>query len=256
VHVGEDLNAILDSVPLGRQGAAEEQEDALDLPTVNYAEPDDPDDVLDLPGTAAIVQNCAPAVEDRVGIETVLANFAPSAKRTEKLHGRIHRVVPMVMITAGVHNGSHGPLYYPEDELRRTAHLWNAIPVVVNHPPNGGSARQPHVLRRTQVGVVFNARFEDGKLKAEAWLEVEALRRVDARTLQKVDSGRPVEVSTGLFTENLETFGEEFDAVATDHRPDHLAILPDRRGACSIADGCGLMQNQAEDVLDLPPAWS
>lgn len=46
------------------------------------------------------------------------------------------------------------------------------------------------------------------------------------------------------------------DAVARNHRPDHLAILPDQVGACSLADGAGLIRNAWEDnVMLLPPQW-
>jgi hypothetical protein len=31
--------------------------------------------------------------------------------------------------------------------------------------------------------------------------------------------------------------------VARNYRPDHLAVLPDQRGACSLTDGCGVMVN-------------
>src|SRR5690606_13771547 len=31
-----------------------------------------------------------------------------------------------------------------------------------------------------------------------------------------------------------------YHSVARDYKPDHIAILPDRIGACSIADGCGV----------------
>ena len=58
-----------------------------------------------------------------------------------------------------------------------------------------------------------------------------------------------MELSTGLFTDNDETAGvspkgRNYEAVARNHRPDHMAVLPDQVGACSINDGCGVLVNE------------
>jgi hypothetical protein len=68
--------------------------------------------------------------------------------------------------------------------------------------------------------------------------------------LDKLDKGEMVEISTGLFTDNIPESGvwngEAYTAVARNYRPDHLAILPDQKGSCSIADGAGLLRNKAK----------
>jgi hypothetical protein len=56
-----------------------------------------------------------------------------------------------------------------------------------------------------------------------------------------------MEVSTGLFS-NLEMVsgkyeGVPYNAIVRHIRPDHLALLPNEVGACSIDDGCGTMRN-------------
>ena len=55
--------------------------------------------------------------------------------------------------------------------------------------------------------------------------------------------GEMMEVSTGLFSEiepKPGVFkGRHYKGVVRNLRPDHLAILPDSIGACSIADGAG-----------------
>jgi len=44
--------------------------------------------------------------------------------------------------------------------------------------------------------------------------------------------------------------GEDYIGIARNIRPDHLAVLPDVKGACSIADGAGLLRtNQATNNL-------
>ena len=180
--------------------------------------------------------------------------------RHERLEGREYLVVPTVMITEGVHNGSAGPLYYPADELRKTPAVWNHKPAVIYHPIANGSpavACDPVVISRRKVGLLFNTRYEPGKgkvpgrLVAEAWLDPEALQRVDNRVLNNIQNGKMTEVSTGLFTDQEMKDGvwngEAYTAVARNYRPDHLAILPDEIGSCSIADGAGLLRNAEKE---------
>ena len=64
---------------------------------------------------------------------------------TKQLEGRDHLVVPVVMLTVGVHSGSRGPVFYPAHELKNSASLWNGRPVVVYHPAlyGDGSAGKP-----------------------------------------------------------------------------------------------------------------
>jgi hypothetical protein len=42
--------------------------------------------------------------------------------------------------------------------------------------------------------------------------------------------------------------GEKYVAIAQNIRADHLAILPNKDGACSIQDGAGLLVNQATEI--------
>ncbi len=182
-------------------------------------------------------------------IENLTFNYSSAgATRRETLHGRSYIVAPMAMLTEGVHNGSGGPLYYPEQECRAAVQSWNMRPVVVYHPEINGqgvSACDPDILEKQQVGMVMNTVW-DGKLRAEAWLEENRLQQVDNRILNALDQNKMMEVSTGLFTDNEQEpgtwAGEPYTHIARNHRPDHLAILPDRVGACSIADGAGLLQ--------------
>ena len=165
---------------------------------------------------------------------------------TKSLEGRKHFVVPVVMAVEGVLNGSSGALLYPATELRRSVPHWNGRPVVVYHPAmrHNNCAGMPEVFEKQRVGTIFNTRFEGKALKADAWLDVNRLQVVDWRVLGAVNKGEVMEVSTGLFTENESAdgtwAGKPYTAIARNYRPDHLAILPDLRGACSIEDGAGL----------------
>ena len=181
--------------------------------------------------------------------QEITFNLKPKI-RHDTMEGKPYLVAPMVMMTEGVHNGSNGPLYYPSDELGKLPVVWNHKPIVVYHPTKG-SACSPDVLNARGVGVIMNAVFEDSKLKAEAWLEESRLKTVDERILNSLNEGKMMEVSTGLFTDNEEVEGdwngEKYTAIARNHKPDHLAILPDMKGACSVEDGAGLLRLNAEN---------
>lgn len=183
--------------------------------------------------------------------ERILCNIT-GGPRHEMLEGRPHLVVPMVMLTEGVHHGSNGPLYYPSEELAKNPGTWNHKPIVLYHPQLNGvgiSACDPVVLNSSKCGIVLNTRW-DGKLRSEAWLDETLIDNVDERIRQAVERAELMEVSTGLYTDWEEVPGtwngagteESYVAVARNYRPDHLALLPDKVGACSIADGAGLFQ--------------
>ena len=175
------------------------------------------------------------------------------------MEGRDYIVAPMVMMVEGVHKGSRGAMYYPEDELAKNHQVWNHKPVVVYHPTMNGqgvSACDPAIIDINKVGVIMNTRWDakTKKLRAEAWMEPDRLSKVDDRVLPALENNQMMEVSTGVFTDKEvssgEWNGEEYDAIARNHGPDHLAILPDKIGACSIEDGGGLLQmNEAQDEV-------
>jgi hypothetical protein len=182
------------------------------------------------------------------GFRKVTANFA-GLTRHDKMEGRDFIVAPMIMIVEGVHEGSEGALLYPAEELSKTPAVWNHKPIVVYHPERDGrgiSACDPDVLTNRKVGVIMNTSFEGDKLKAEAWLEVDRMNAVDDRIASAVEKQEMMELSTGLFTDNEkmegEWNGEEYLAIARNYRPDHLALLPDLKGACSIEDGAGFLR--------------
>lgn len=189
-------------------------------------------------------------------METISANYAASGLRQETLGGRPQLVTPMTMLVSGVLNGSNGPLFYPADEIAKAADAWNHMPLVVDHPQYGGqfiSARRPDVLNAIGIGVVLNAQANGGKLVAEAWFDVEATQRVSPAVYTALVRGERLELSTGLRTRNEPApAGAVYNSgsgparpythVARNHKPDHLAVLPDRVGACPLPlCGVGVM---------------
>lgn len=181
----------------------------------------------------------------------LVSNLSSYSIRLTKFENRDHIVVPVVMLTVGVHNGSGGALYYPAEEISKFPAAWDGRPVPVLHPQDEDGApiscNSPDVLEGRNVGRVFNTRFSKGKLTAQLWLDVAKLEEVDSQLLQRLNAKEPVEVSTGLFLEvenqSGEWNGEKYDGIARDFRPDHLALLPIGAGACSLKDGCGIRAN-------------
>lgn len=191
-------------------------------------------------------------------MEQLVANLAGKI-RYETLNGRRHLVAPLSMLVPGVLNGSKGPLLYPPEEVGLNHDAWNIMPMVVNHPTDekgkAVSARSPKVLEQFGVGTVFNAGF-NGKLAAEGWFDEEKSIQLIPKQYERLQRGDQIELSTGLFTDNhpvkngraVHDDGKTYVAVARNYRPDHLAILTDTKGACSIRDGCGVNVNQAIPV--------
>ncbi|QEG39395.1 hypothetical protein [Roseimaritima ulvae] len=168
-----------------------------------------------------------------------------------ELEGRPHFVIPMVMLTVGNHAGSNGPVHYPADELERSVPYWNQLSVVVYHPSlygRGVSAGDPDILNRQKIGVIFNTSFDGQRLKADAWVDRERVYRVDERVAQAIAREQRMEVSTGLVMDFDEVHYNGAVATGRNFRPDHLAVLPDKIGACSLKDGCGLLRNEGDDI--------
>ncbi len=170
--------------------------------------------------------------------------------RTEDHQGRPHIIVPVVMMVEGVHAGSAGPVLHLAEELSQFPHTWNGIPVSIEHPQEDGSfvsCNSPGVIDSQVVGRVFNVRWDD-KLKGELWLDQEHLTTIAPEVLSMVKAGTQIEISAGLFSEDEQTSGEwngeAYDLISRNHRPDHLAILLEGEGACSLADGCGIRANR------------
>lgn len=182
--------------------------------------------------------------------------------RMETYMGRKHLIVPVVMMVEGVHCGSAGPLFHSIEELGKYPDSWNGIPVSIQHPEQDGqyiSANSPEVLERQTVGQVFNTFVDGNKLKAECWIDIERIIAISPEAYSYLQNKRPLEVSIGVFSDDIpqegDWNGEHYIAIATNHRPDHLALLPGGRGACSWADGAGIRANSMKkggEPVDIP----
>ncbi len=192
-------------------------------------------------------------------MQRFILNTKGAEVRRDTMQGREYLVAPMVMMTVGVHEGSQGRVFYPEEEMSKTPEVWNSKPIVIYHPEldgNGISACDPDILTTQGVGVIMKTRYEDEKWPAEAWFDIERLKQVDIRVFETLERKQPMDVSTGLFADHEKTPGEwrneKYDTIGRNLRPDHLAVLPDRIGACSLADGAGLLMNNSVPKMLLP----
>ena len=189
-------------------------------------------------------------------METLVANLSGKIRHAT-IAGREFLVAPVTLLKPQVLNGSRGPLFYPADEILKSVSLWNGIPLVVYHPTRNGlpvSARTPDIAASSMVGTLYAANVLDDKLRGEAWFDKARTLAVDSRVLNALEEGKHIEVSTGLATDNedapegAQADGVDYRAIARNYKPDHLAILPDQKGACSVADGCGVF-NKGDDKM-------
>ncbi len=181
--------------------------------------------------------------------------------RTAFLGGKEYYVAPMTLIVPGVLIGNKGPIYYPPEEVSSNPGKWNLVPIVVNHPsdPQGNflSAKDPEVMARHGIGFIKDTVY-NGKLTTEGWFDKQATKRVDSRILLHLTRGNPIELSTGIAGLRGEQHEEKvhngvsYKVTARDIIPDHVAVLPDESGACSIKDGCGVLVNKEKVTDPLP----
>jgi len=177
-------------------------------------------------------------------MEKIVTNLG--SVRREVLDGKAYLVAPVTMIVPGVLNGSQGAIFYSPEELKRSVANWNGLPIVVEHPSDGGSARRPEVLAKQGVGKVFNAQIKDNKLVAEAFFDTDQALQTNPRILFNLGARRKMELSTGLQgdiekIEEQQYNGVTYQSVIKNLRPDHLAVLLESEGACSLKDGCGVL---------------
>jgi hypothetical protein len=175
----------------------------------------------------------------------IVANLSGQVKHITH-DGRDYLVAPAVAIKApAVLNGE---LVLPE-EVAKYVEAWNGISLPVYHPKDSAgnfiSANTPE-LEAKALGRFYNASFKDGKLHGELWVDTERAKALGGEALtalERLETGQPLELSTGYFRDLEETAGIHegiaYSAIARNLRPNHLALLPNEIGACSWADGCG-----------------
>lgn len=145
-------------------------------------------------------------------------------------------------------SGSKGPLFYSAKQCLANVGAWNDFPLTGRHPvtDNGKhtSAAAPGMRERQGIGFITNDRIEGDKRRVDCWFDVAATKAYDVRNgttiLADAEAGKLQEVSTGLRTDDAPAQnganhnGRGYTHVVTGWQPDHLAVLPDQRGACIL----------------------
>lgn len=178
------------------------------------------------------------------------------AARKITYNGREHYVVPVVALMEGVIHAVNAKdaEFVPYETISSNVAQWNGRPLMLGHPVRDGvhiAASDPTVLESGCFGSVFNARLDDRRLLMDAYVDPDrliALGREDV--LNRVIEGTPIEISVGAQVATKvgdgDYKGKSYKAKWIAMSADHLAMLPDGRGACSIAMGCGAHRAMAE----------
>lgn len=195
---------------------------------------------------------------ERREMETEQAAFKASVSgmaRRETINGTQYLVVPVTAVVEGVMNGD----LFMGNVLEATAYDLNGRPLIIDHPTNNnGDAETANTPDNAQsvIGTIYNVVFADNRLKGEAWINVPLTQSVGGDALiilRRAESGESLEVSIGarLFTtsENSSFMGTPYQRRVEFIQYDHLAVLPNDVGACSIQDGCGINQFKEDKTL-------
>ena len=170
--------------------------------------------------------------------------------RREVQGNKTYLVVPGVIMQDQVMNNH----FAPPDEMENSVTGWNGRPVVIRHPvANGGSVNVPNPDVPI-IGRFFNAQWDAAKerITGEYWIDQEEAQKTSdgMKVLNDIYANKPMETSTGYFANKVEERGEvngqPYNEVHRDLQPDHVALLPDDEGACSVKDGCGFNVNCAQ----------
>lgn len=168
--------------------------------------------------------------------------------RTETKGGIEYLVVPGVPVREQVMN----TYWVPASSIQASVNGWNGTAISIHHPKkNGGSVNVPEPDVAI-IGRFYNARWDADKnqMVGEYWINIpEASKWVEGQAIvNAIRGGKILETSTGYYAEDVESPGEfnghKYLSVHANLLPDHIAILPDAVGACSVKDGCGVNRNQ------------
>lgn len=194
-------------------------------------------------------------------MEKLVANLSTKVQR-KSLGGRNYLVAPVVMILEGVFAGNQGPLFYDGEEIAKSVNGWNHRPITIGHPEASDGVKisgcTPEALDSVGIGMILNTSWNSRakKLRAQAWFEETRLDIVPGghKIKEALTKEVPLEVSTGLFVDNELSSGlhngREYQGKARNFRPDHLAIIMDGVGACSVQDGAGLLVNRSPEEFE------
>lgn len=178
--------------------------------------------------------------------------------RRDTLNGKEYLVAPVVAVQEGVYlyprqNGRGIKREFLNTEaIEESLPDWEGVPLTIPHPEDDKG--RPGLIvnaetTHTDVGQFRNVSVDGDSLVGETWIREDAVGTVNGKLeeyIEAIESGEPQEVSTG-YRANTEvekgTYNNQRYTYQQDGlEPDHLALLPDERGNCSVEEGCGAGQ--------------
>jgi len=145
---------------------------------------------------------------------------------------------PIILDAIATREGVWKGIFRPGQLIKDNVRWLKGKPITLNHPPmsTGGKA-----FNNLAVGQILDAWYipegHQAGVKCELWPN-----KLPGEILQKIDSQKVVDVSTGFYAaeEPIKGVwqGKDYEAIERSLDFDHLALVP--IGACSQADGCGL----------------
>jgi len=186
---------------------------------------------------------------------TFTGNVNGATLKRKQLKGKDYLVGPVIMAREIVMNS----LMYKSVELKSSVPHWNGCPAVLGHPMDADgnflSANSPDIIEDVGVGFVYNTKLDSqSRLCSELWIEEDSLTTHTALKTA-IDEGEVIEVSTGLYYTPMAGNGtfknRKYKALACNIKPDHLAILLNDKGACSVEDGAGFPRANQAEILEV-----
>ncbi len=149
-----------------------------------------------------------------------------------------------VLMTEGIRCGSDGCKFYAGHILQQFAREFEGVPATLNHPMVNGSYVSVNEKPDAIIGTVKNTRYDPIIKGVRAEIHVPA-NHPKIKEIMKIK-----EISIGVFADEVYRpgtwKGRQYDVCPISLEADHVALLPNERGACSYdRDGCGLRANSA-----------
>lgn len=185
---------------------------------------------------------------------------ATSKARHDTWKGKPYLVVPTIMLMEGVIHAVNAetPEFVPKTLIETDPSQWDGHPILLGHAVKGGkqcSAHDDAIQAAQRFGTIRNTYAKDGKLAAESWCDLARLKELGRDdVVRRLEEGDPIQVSVGAFvssddSKNGEHRHKKYKGQWLAYRADHLAFLPDGRGACSLDMGCGTHRAATMRVL-------
>lgn len=178
--------------------------------------------------------------------------------RRETLNGEEYLVAPVVAIQEGVYlyprangRGIKRELLNTE-EIEQSLSEWEGVPLTIPHPEDDEG--RPGLITNkatthNEVGEFRDVELEEGALVGETWIRANTIGTLGGMLESYVEgmkAGEPQEVSTGYRADTEVSKGsyenQRYTYEQVGLEPDHLALLVDEAGNCSVEEGCGAGQ--------------